>query len=95
MFVKLNELGRVGYHDDPLSVSTEYQGGGRFDDPQHERTVLYGSDTVEACIIESALPWSLHPDGSYVQQAESAERNVTPNCSRLSSTTQNAIASSR
>ncbi len=78
MFFRLNELWRVGYHDDPLSVSIEYQGGGRFDDPQHERTVLYGSDTVETCIIEIAMPWSLHSDASYVQQVEAPERDVDP-----------------
>jgi hypothetical protein len=76
VFVKLNELWRVGYHDDPLSVSIEYQGNGRFDDPQRERTVLYGSDTIETCIIENALPWSLHPDASYVQRTEAPERDA-------------------
>ena len=76
MFVRLNELWRVGYHDDPLSVSIEYQGNGRFDDPQRERTVLYGSDRIETCIIESALPWSLHPDASYVQRTEAPERDA-------------------
>jgi hypothetical protein len=76
VFVRLNELWRVGYHEDPLCVSIEYQGNGRFDDPQRERTVLYGSDTIETCIIESALPWSLHPDASYVQRTEAPERDA-------------------
>lgn len=76
MFLRLSELWRVGYHDDPLSVSLEYQGYGRFDDPRRERTVLYGSDNVETCIIENALPWSLHPDASYVQRTEAPERDV-------------------
>ena len=76
MFVRLNELWRVGYHEDPLCVSIEYQGNGRFDDPERERTVLYGSDTIETCIIESALPWSLHPDASYVQRTEAPERDA-------------------
>ncbi len=76
MFVKVNELWRVGYHDDPLSVSLAYQGSGRFDDPQREHTVLYGSDSIETCIIEIALPWNLHPDASYVQRTESPERDA-------------------
>jgi hypothetical protein len=70
----LNELWRVGYHTDPLSVSIEYQGDGRFDDPQRERTVLYGSDAVETCIIEIAMPWYLHSDASYVERMEAPER---------------------
>jgi len=76
VFVRVNELWRVGYHDDPLSVSLAYQGSGRFDDPQREHTVLYGSDSVETCIIEIALPWNLHPDASYVQRTESPERDA-------------------
>jgi hypothetical protein len=76
VFLRVNELWRVGYHDDPLSVSIKYQGGGRFDDPQRERTVLYGSDTIETCIIESTLPWRLHPDASYVQRTEAPERDA-------------------
>lgn len=76
MFVKVNELWRVGYRDDPLSVSLAYQGSGRFDDPQREHTVLYGSDSVETCIIEIALPWNLHSDASFVQRSESPERDA-------------------
>jgi hypothetical protein len=60
----------------PLSVSIEYQGDGRFDDPQRERTVLYGSDAVEPCIIEIAMPWYLHSDASYVQRMEAPERDI-------------------
>jgi hypothetical protein len=75
VFFRLNELWRVGYRDDPLSTSVEYQGNGRFDDPQRERAVLYGSDTVETCIIEIAMPWNLHADASYVQQKEAPERD--------------------
>jgi len=76
VFHRVSELWRVGYHDDPLSVLLEYQGSGRFDDPQREFTVLYGSDSVETCIIEMALPWNLHPDASYVQRTESPERDA-------------------
>jgi len=75
VFHRVNELWRVGYHADPLSVLIEYQGSGRFDDPQQECTVLYGSDNVETCIIESALPWSLHVDASYAQRTEPPERD--------------------
>jgi len=78
VFHRVNELWRVGYHADPLSVSIEYQGSGRFDDPQDERTVLYGSDNVETCIIEIALPWSLHVDASYAQRTEAPERDIDP-----------------
>jgi hypothetical protein len=60
----------------PLSVSIEYQGDGRFDDPQRERTILYGSDAVEPCIIEIAMPWYLHSDASYVQRMEAPERDI-------------------
>ncbi|MDH2909464.1 MAG: RES family NAD+ phosphorylase [Candidatus Eremiobacteraeota bacterium] len=70
MFFKLDEFWRVGYHVDPLSVSLEYQGGGRFDDPNGEFTVLYGSDSAETCIIEKASPWKPHEDSPYTQQAE-------------------------
>ena len=73
MFVKVNDLWRVGYHADPLSVSLEYQGNGRFDDPFGECTVLYGSDSVDTCIMEIALPWVLHTDASYVQRTEAPE----------------------
>ena len=76
MFLRLNELWRVGYHDDPLSVSIEYQGNGRFDDPQHERAVLYGSESIETCIIEIAMPWAFHPHASYVQQTEAPEHDI-------------------
>lgn len=76
MFVRVNELWRVGYHDDPLSVSLAYQGSGRFDDPQREHTVLYGSESVETCIIEIALPWRMHADASFVQRTESPERDA-------------------
>lgn len=78
MFFKLEELWRVGYYDDPLTISLEYQGYGRFDDPRHERIVLYGADTAETCIIEKASPWKLHTDASYVQQAEAPEADVDP-----------------
>ncbi|MGC2407473.1 MAG: RES domain-containing protein [Candidatus Cybelea sp.] len=82
MFFKLEELWRVGYYDDPLNVSLEYQGGGRFDDPRHERLVLYGADSAETCVIERASPWTLHTDAAYVQQAEAPEADADSDLQR-------------
>lgn len=78
MFFKLDDLWRIGHHTDPLSVSLEYQGNGRFDDPLREYAILYGSDSVETCIMEIALPWALHVDASYVERTESPERDADP-----------------
>lgn len=76
MFFRLQDFWRVGYHDDPLTVSIEYQGGGRFDDPRGERIVLYGGDSAETCIIEKASPWLSHTDASFVQRAEAPEADA-------------------
>ena len=73
MFFKLDAFWRVGFYADPLSVSIEYQGGGRFDDPEKELTVLYGADCAETCIIERANPWAPHTDASYAQRTEAPE----------------------
>lgn len=78
MFFKLTEMWRLGHYEDPLSVSIEYQGNGRFDDPSRERTVLYGSNTIETCILEMANPWIPHPDSLYVQNVEAAEHDTDP-----------------
>lgn len=95
MFHRVNELWRVGYHADPLSVLFEYQGSGRFDDPQQEYTVLYGSDNVETCIIESALPWSLHVDASYHSELSLRSATATGSCNKRNSTTPSATVSSQ
>jgi RES domain-containing protein len=72
VYHRISEFWRVGYHASPLEVSLEYQNGsGRFDDPEHELTVLYGGDSATTCILEVALPWKPHVDADYVQQAES------------------------
>jgi hypothetical protein len=69
-------LSGSGYHTDPLSVSIEYRGDGRFDDPQRWRTAPYGSDAVEICIIEIVMPRYLHSDALYVQRMEASERDI-------------------
>jgi hypothetical protein len=77
VYFKLSEFWRVGYHESPLHVSLEYQtGSGRFDNPRHERTVLYGCDSATTCILEVALPWKPHVDGAYAQQAEAPSTDM-------------------
>jgi len=67
---------RLGYYAEPLIASLEYQGKGRFDDPQRERTVLYGADAVSTCIYEIALPWKPHKDADYAHRTEAPESDV-------------------
>ena len=58
MPVNIHEFWRVGYHVDPLHVTLEFQNGsGRFDDPQRQKVVLYGANTIRTCILKLALPW--------------------------------------
>jgi RES domain len=65
VYYRLSELWRVGHHTSPLDVSLEHQDGtGRFDDPKHEFTVLYGGDSAATCILEVALPWKPHVDAA-------------------------------
>ena len=69
----------MGFHESPLTVSLEFQNGsGRFDDPLHEFTVLYGGDSATTCILEVALPWEQHVNGSYVQRAEAPDCDLDP-----------------
>ena len=84
MYYRLSDFWRVGYHASPLDVSLEHQdGSGRFDDPQHELTVLYGGDSATTCILEVALPWKPHVDADYIQQAEAPSDDMDNEEQRL------------
>lgn len=68
----------------PLDVSLEYQdGSGRFDDPEHKLTVLYGGDSATTCILEVALPWEPHVDADYVEQTEAPSEDMDIDEQRL------------
>ena len=74
----------MGSHVSPLAVSLEHQdGSGRFDDPQHELTVLYGGDSATTCILEVALPWKPHVNADYVQQTEAPSDDMDAEEQRL------------
>lgn len=84
MYYRLSEFWRVGYHASPLNMSLDYQdGSGRFDDPEHELTVLYGGDSATTCILEVALPWKPHVDADYVQQTEAPSDDMDADEQRL------------
>lgn len=76
MYHNLQEFWRVGHHESPLTVTLDHQGGNRFDDPQHEFTVLYGGDCATTCILEVALPWSQHINAAYVSQVEAPDAQM-------------------
>jgi len=74
---------RLGYYVEPLAVSLEYQGSGRFDDPYKERTVLYGADLAITCIYEIALPWKPHESSNYAHRAEAPDPNADPELQKV------------
>jgi hypothetical protein len=51
---------------DPLRVLAEYQGAGRFDDPERLIAVLYGAPTLRTCLLEFLLPWKGAPGAGAV-----------------------------
>jgi len=59
--VSISGFWRVGRRVDPLLVRPEYQGDGRFDDPEHLVAVLYAAPTIETCLLELLRQW---PGGS-------------------------------
>jgi hypothetical protein len=60
---------RVGRRADPLRVLAEYQGAGRFDDPERLVAVLYGAPTLRTCLLEFLLPWKAAPGAGVILDA--------------------------
>ena len=54
--VEVQQFWRIGRRENPIHVSVEYQGDGRFDDPQKLVAVLYGAPTLRTCLLELMLP---------------------------------------
>jgi hypothetical protein len=70
LYQTLRDFWRVGYHADPLHVTLEHQdGSGRFDDPERQRTVLYGAEDPRTCILEIARPWKPRPEAGDIIHA--------------------------
>ncbi len=55
--ISINGFWRVGRRVDPLAVRPEYQGDGRFDDPEHLVAVLYAAPTIDTCLLELLRQW--------------------------------------
>jgi RES domain len=64
--VVVTEFWRVGRRADPLRVGAEYQGAGRFDDPERLIAVLYGAPALRTCLLEFLFRWKAAPSAGAV-----------------------------
>ena len=59
--VQIGGFWRVGRRADPLVVLPEFQGDGRFDDPEHLVAVIYGAPERRTCLTELLRSWPETP----------------------------------